>query len=535
MVQYYKTIGRVVMNIIPMPKSATLKDAKIRLGKNTVIEGDFSKTSELLKEYLNKFECGENTKINFVKNTNIAEEGYEIKSEKDGIVISASTDKGAFYAIVTLKQAIDDGDGAFGADIKDAPKYEYRGFMLDCSRHFWRKEKIKQLLDVMADVKMNIFHWHLTDDQGWRAEIKKYPLLTQKGTTRRSSALYHPSDDLSKKITKDEKYGEGFFYSQEDMKDIVAYAASKHIEVVPEIDMPGHMVAAISCYPELSCRGKETEVSCRYGVTEDILCCGKERVFEFAKDIIDELCEIFPGRYFHIGGDEAPKARWKECPDCQQKIKELGLKDENALQGYFNSQMAKYLKSKGKRMIGWNEILDARDMMDKDIVAQWWWKYSIGNKNEKEWMREGGQCLLSLCPYVYMDHAFSMRPLKKTYSFSSKNLTDDDSQVLGMEIPQWCEFIEDEDKLDMLTYARLITFSEVCWTQDSKKDYKDFETRLENMRKRLGGLGAKICPQKIYRGKVKPFYVISSASAWAFWNKHHDFEFDQMKKMLSSD
>ncbi len=160
------------MNIIPMPKSATLKDAKIRLGKNTVIEGDFSKTSELLKEYLNKFECGENTKVNFVKNTNIAEEGYEIKSEKDGIVISASTDKGAFYAIVTLKQAIDDGDGAFGADIKDAPKYEYRGFMLDCSRHFWRKEKIKQLLDVMADVKMNIFHWHLTDDQGWRAEIK---------------------------------------------------------------------------------------------------------------------------------------------------------------------------------------------------------------------------------------------------------------------------------------------------------------------------------------------------------------------------
>ena len=163
--------------------------------------------------------------------------------------------------------------------------------------------------------------------------------------------------------------------------------------------------------------------------------------------------------------------------------------------------MAKYLKSKGKRMIGWNEILDARDIMDKDIVAQWWWKYSIGNKNEKEWMREGGQCLLSLCPYVYMDHAFSMRPLKKTYSFSSKNLADDDSQVLGMEIPQWCEFIEDEDKLDMLTYARLITFSEVCWTQDSKKDYKDFETRLENMRKRLGGLGAKICPQKIYRGK----------------------------------
>ncbi|MDE7336704.1 MAG: beta-N-acetylhexosaminidase, partial [Clostridia bacterium] len=363
---------------------------------------------------------------------NIANEGYEIKRGKDEITIGAATDSGAFYAQVTLRQMMD-SEGAIWADVKDSPKYPYRGFMLDCSRHFWRKEKIKQLLDVMADVKMNVFHWHLSDDQGWRAEIKKYPLLTQKGTIRRSSALYHPSEDLSKKITKDEKYGEGMFYSQDDMKEIVAYAAKRHIEVVPEIDMPGHMVAAISCYPELSCRGEDAEVSCRYGVMDNICCCGKDATYDFAKDVIDELCEIFPGRYFHIGGDEAPKTRWKQCPDCQKKIKELGLKDENALQGYFNIQIAKYLKSKGKRMIGWNEILDARDIMDKDIVAQWWWKYSVGNKNEKEWMSDGGQCLLSLCPYVYMDHSFSMRPLKKTYSFSARKLTDDDSNVLGME------------------------------------------------------------------------------------------------------
>ena len=519
------------MNLIPLPKNVALKNKEIKLGDKTLVDGEFEQAVSALSEYLSKFDGGENTCVKFIKDASLSDEGYEILCEDSGVNVKAASPKGAFYAFITIRQIIDDNDSFVCADIKDSPKYSYRGFMLDCSRHFWRKDKIKQMLDVMADLKMNVFHWHLTDDQGWRAEIKKYPLLTQKGAVRRSSALYHPSDDLSKKITKDEKYGEGLFYTQEDMKEIVAYAAERHIEVVPEIDMPGHMVAAIACYPQLSCAGEEVEVSCRFGVMDNILCCGKEEVLQFAKDIVDEMCEIFPCKFFHIGGDEVPKARWKNCPDCQKKIKSLGLKDENALQGYFNVQLADYLRSKGKRMIGWNEILAARDLMSEDTVVQWWRINSPGNRNEKEWMKRGGQCLLSYCPSVYMDHAFSIRPLKKTYSFSSKKLTRNDSGVIGMEIPQWVEFIVDEDKLDMLTFARLIAFSEVCWMDASQKNYKDFESRLENMRKHFGSLGAKICPQQLYRGKVKPWNVITVASKWMLWNKNHDYEYNEMKKM----
>ena len=520
------------MNLIPLPKKITLKNKELKLGAKTQVEGEFLQIAELLREHLSQFDSGENTYVKFVKDKDLSEEGYEIFCE-DGIInVKASSSKGAFYAYITIRQMLDDRNTFVCADIKDSPKYSYRGFMLDCARHFWRKEKIKQLLDVMADLKMNVFHWHLTDDQGWRAEIKKYPLLTQKGTTRRSSALYQLSDDLSEKIVKDEKYGEGLFYSQEDMKEIVNYAAQRFIDVVPEIDMPGHMVAAISCYPQLSCAAEEVEVSCQYGVMENILCCGKEEVFDFAKDVIDELCEIFTCKFFHIGGDEAPKARWKTCPDCQKKIKTLGLKNEDALQGYFNTQIADYLKSKGKRMIGWNEILDAQELLDKDVVAQWWCVNSLNNKNEKEWMKKGGQCLLSLCPYVYMDHSFSMRPLKKTYSFSAKKLAPEKySNVLGMEIPQWTEFIEKEDKLDMLTYARLIAFSEVCWVDPSQKNYKDFELRIENMRRHFSALGANICPKNLYRGKAKPWYLISAGAKWLFWSKNHDHEYDELKRI----
>ena len=246
--------------------------------------------------------------------------------------------------------------------VSDAPKYAYRGFMLDCARHFWTIDKIKQILDVMAALKMNEFHWHLSEDQGWRAEIKKYPLLTEKGSIRNGTQVSPRDSAPDSARVKDAEYGRGLYYTQEQMREIVAYAAQRHIEVIPEIDMPGHMVAAIACYPELSCRGEATEVSPKWGVLDNICCCGKEDVYRFAKDVIDELVEIFPGRFFHIGGDEVPKKRWKECPACQKKIRELGLKDENALQGYFNNQIAEYLRSKGKRMIAWNEAHQAREI-----------------------------------------------------------------------------------------------------------------------------------------------------------------------------
>lgn len=517
------------MNLIPLPKSAQEKQGVIKLGGQTVVNGDFPKSAELLIELLKNFDGGEDTGVAFVKDNSLSEEGYQITCGERDAVVKAATDKGAFYAFVTLRQMLGGGNALARAEIKDEPKYSYRGFMLDCARHFWSTDKIKQLLDVMADLKMNEFHWHLSEDQGWRAEIKKYPLLTQKGTTRRSEKLYRWDADTSG--IADDKYGEGLFYTQDEMRDIVAYAGARHIEVVPEIDMPGHMLAAIACYPNLSCTGKETEVSSKYGVTDNICCAGKDDIYDFAKDVLDELCEIFPGRFFHIGGDEAPKSQWKVCPNCQKKIKQLSLKDENALQGYFNAQIADYLAGKGKRMIGWNEILDARKLLNKDTVAQWWVAHSRGNKNEKEWMREGGKCIMSMCKFVYMDHSFSIRPLSKTYSFSPQKLgLKDDSNVLGMEIPQWTEFIADGEKLDMLTYARLVAFSEVCWKDAQERDYAEFETRMENMRPYFSRLGCEICPQEFYRGKVRPRYILTYAAKWAHWNKYPDYEYDMLKK-----
>ena len=249
-------------------------------------------------------------------------EAYQLKVNAEGVVISGASEAGVFYGIQTLRKSIPVLENSTPVlsyvEISDAPRFDYRGAHFDVSRHFFTVEEVKSFIDMMALHNMNRLHWHITDDQGWRIEIKKYPLLTKKGTTRRTSQLFL-KEFAPDAMPADEKYGEGMYYSQEDMREIVAYAAERHIEVVPEIDMPGHMVAAIACYPELSCAEEAAEVSCRYGVMENILCCGKDQVYQFAKDIIDELCEIFTGRFFHIGGDEVPKARWKTCPRCQKR------------------------------------------------------------------------------------------------------------------------------------------------------------------------------------------------------------------------
>lgn len=519
------------MSIIPMPQSQTAISGVAGWNKNTQIKGKcpFPKAGKTAEKLLAARGEGEKSELIFVSDAALPAEGYTIEVRPGSITVAASGEAGAFYALMSLEQSAEGGTEVACCKIKDAPKYAYRGFMLDCARHFWTTDKIKSILDVMAMLKMNIFHWHLSEDQGWRAEIKKYPLLTQKGSIRRNTQLSLKGYYQHKEAHDDVEYGRGLYYTQEQMKDIVAYAANLHIDVVPEIDMPGHMVAAIACYPELSCTGEATEVSTRWGVMDNICCCGKDNIFNFARDVIDELCEIFPSHYFHIGGDEVPKTRWKKCPACQKKIKELGLKDENALQGYFNNEIAKYLRSKGKRMIGWNEILDAADIMEKDIVAQWWTRHGVNN--EAKWMAAGGKCLLSMCSYIYMDHPYNVRPLSKTYSLTAAKLgIKDKSGVLGMEIPQWTEYIRDENKLDMLTFARLVTFAEVCWTNDEIMDYKDFETRLEEKRGYFASKGCRICPQKVYRGKAHPWYMLSVAQRWALWRENCNYEMQYIEK-----
>lgn len=517
-----------MMKIIPQPEQAVLYPGELTWNRNITVTGEFPVTRALVEQSVAKAADGKAWPITFLRDESLAKEAYHLEIITDGIRVTASTETGAFYAWMTMEQLRHNTDKIPCCWVADAPKYEYRGFMLDCARHFWTIDKIKQFLDVMASLKMNEFHWHLSEDQGWRAEIKKYPLLTEKGSIRSNTQLELKGYWKNKEKHDSVEYGRGLYYTQEQMREIVAYAAARHIEVVPEIDMPGHMVAAIACYPELSCTGEPTEVSNRWGVMDNICCCGKEDIYRFARDVIDEMVEIFPGRYFHIGGDEVPKKRWKTCPACQAKIKELGLKDENALQGYFNNEMAKYLRTKGKRMIGWNEVLDARAIMDRDVIAQWWVHHSVGDRNELGWLKDGGNCILSLVNYVYMDHSFAVRPLSKTYKFSHKVLgITNEKNVIGMEIPQWTEYIRDEEKLDMLTYPRLIAFAEVCWTPVDRRNYKDFEQRLEGMRDYFASLDAPICPQRIYRGKTLPWYKCSYAAKWKAWvdNAYQETEY----------
>ena len=519
------------MNIIPRPQKVEELNGKIAFSNKTVIEGDFASTIAFAKSYLADIDGDDTSTLTFNMNDKLADEEYKITCDGDKINVESSDETGAFYAFQTLRQVANNGNYIVAVNVEDKPKYKHRGFMLDSARHFWTTAKVKQFLDVMANIKMNVFHWHLTDDQGWRIEIKKYPLLATKGSIRKDTPLLLKGYGQNKEPHDGVKYGEGCYYSQDELREIVEYAKNLHINIIPEIDMPGHMVAAIACYPELSCTGEATEVSNRWGIMDNILCIPKPNVMQFVHDVIDEVVDIFPYKYFHIGGDEVPKKRWKENELCQKMIQDLGLKNENALQGYFNNEIAKYLRTKGRCMIGWNEILDGQDVMDKDIIAQWWVHRPFGDKNEKNWMAKGGKVILSICNYIYMDHSYGLRPLQKTYKFSSSAVSlSDESSVVGMEIPQWTEYIRDEEKLDIMTYPRLLAFSEVCWTNDNIKDYNDFEGRLEAMRDYFKkAFGFTVAHQKVYRGKTQPWYVLN---AYKFWGAHPYFEVEQNKLLM---
>ena len=489
-----------MLNIIPRPVRAEQYNQVIPFSSKTELAGDFGSIFETVSQLLPASEDAPENTLRFVCDKQINKEGYRITCIGQDITIYACDEAGAFYGVMTILQLCAGKDSFYAVDIEDKPRYYHRGFMLDCARHFWSVEKIKQILDIMALLKMNVFHWHLTDDQGWRVEIKKYPLLTEKGSIRKSTALSLTGYNEHKEPRDYTEYGRGLFYTQQQIREVVAYASQRFINIIPEIEMPGHLVSAIACYPELSCTGEPTEVCDRWGVMENIACCGKEDIYNFARDVIDELCELFPYPYFHIGGDEAPKDHWKVCPKCQAKIRELGLKDEEALQAHFNNVIAEYLKSKGKNTVGWNEILKSTETLDHNIIPQWWIPLD-GSVREKKWLAEGGKMILSILPYVYMDHAYAMRPLEKTYGFGPGSVgIEDDSNILGIEAPQWTEYIRDTEKLDFNTFARLMAIAEAGWTLEENKDYADFESRLEAMRGYFASLGATIPPAWIYHG-----------------------------------
>lgn len=489
-----------MINIIPAPLSVTELGGVYKC-EGFCGKGDFKNAAD----FLNKFTKSTKNNVLFIKDKTLAEEEYRICVKESGIEIIAATEKGAFYGVESLRQAAGldyNVSGQYSVpymEIKDKPRFGYRGFMLDEARHFFGKEHVKNTLDMMALLKLNYFHWHLTDDQGWRIEIKKYPELTAKGTVRKNTQIGLKGYAAFKEKHDDKPYGEGLFYTQEDIKEIVAYAQALHIEIIPEIDMPGHLISAITCYPELSCFNEKIDVSNRWGVMDTIGCCGKPQIYEFTKNVIDEISELFPCRYFHIGGDEVPKNKWKVCPDCQKKIKELGLKNEEELQGYFNNEILDYLKKKGKSMIGWNEILRASVLSD-DTIVQWW----TGNHRLNgvyDWLKKGNKVVLTNHPYVYLDHFYSMKDLKKTYSLDLDTLglpEEMEKSILGIEAPQWTEYIRDKQKFDFNTYPRMQALSEICWSAKENKDFASFEKRLESFMKILDSLNIGYAKREVY-------------------------------------
>lgn len=493
--------------IIPAPSFQQINNGIFEMSNATGISSDdeFKQVADFLKSYIEygskiklKSEDYKNV-INFKKDASITnEEGYQLKVTSNEITISASSAKGAFYAVQSLRQLLPASfeNSTFkgstvsvqNLEITDAPQFKYRGMHLDVGRHFFPVDFIKKYIDLMSMLKMNTFHWHLTEDQGWRIEIKKYPKLQEIAAYRNETLIGHYSDQPHQFDGK--KYGG--FYTQEEIKDIVKYATERQIDVIPEIEMPGHAQAALSAYPELGCTGKPIDVATKWGVFDDIY-CPKEATFKFLEDVIDEVIALFPSKYIHIGGDEAPKTRWKNCAHCQALIKKEGLKDEYGLQSYFITRMEKYINSKGKQIIGWDEILEGGLAPNATVMS---WR---GTEGAVIAAQQHHDVILTPGSHCYFDHYQSTKeeeplaiggflPLEKVYSFNPipKELTKEESKyVLGAQGNVWTEYMKDYKQVEYMAFPRMIALSEVVWSENKNKDFENFKNRLEFYQQRL--------------------------------------------------
>lgn len=382
----------------------------------------------------------------------LPEEGYLLHISLDGIVVRASSESGVIRALTTAAELYEDGSFPC-CHIEDAPKYAHRALHLDCARHYFPVNEVKRIIEEISLAKMNVLHWHLTDDQGWRIESKKYPALHQNS---------------------------GQWYTHDEIRDIVEFARLRGIEVVPEIDMPGHMTAVLSVYPELSCTGEKVKLVRSGGVYPVILCAGKEEVFTFIEDILDEVIPLFPSKRFHIGGDEAPKSRWKKCPHCAAKMKELGLTGFEDLQGYFTARVNDVLKKHGKQAVCWHEILKAKNAPDGIQIQHWTPRCA---KQTKAFADAGkGKWIYSTTMGTYLDYPHSISPLKKVYTveprFDKKSYAGD-RNLLGLECCIWTERVPDRERLETRTFPRAQALAEVAWS--GAGDYEDFRRRLAKM------------------------------------------------------
>ncbi len=411
-------------------------------------------------------------------------EGYRLRISPNGIDISAQNEAGIFYAFQTLSQLMPpdflaDKPGVMPLtdvslpcmNIDDRPRFSWRGMNLDCGRHFMEVDFIKRYIDLLALHKMNVFHWHLTEDQGWRIEIKKYPELTRVGAWRKEDdgSIY------------------GGFYTQDQIREVVAYAAARYITVVPEIEMPGHSVAALASYPQLSCTGGPFEVEKRWGVFKDIYCAGNDSSFAFIEDVLVEVMALFPSTYIHIGGDEAPKTRWEACPKCQARMEAEHLSSGEELQSYFIRRIEKFLNAHGRRLIGWDEILEG-GLAPSATVQSW-----RGMDGGMEAAESGHDAIMSPTSHCYFDYSVSSTNLEHVYSFEpvpAELPSDKQHHILGAECCMWTETAPQE-VVDSRVFPRLCALCEVMWSDTSGRSFGNFHQRMQEHYKRLDALGVR--------------------------------------------
>ncbi|WP_242202158.1 beta-N-acetylhexosaminidase [Aestuariivivens insulae] len=538
----YKDIANTEQDyqIIPKPTSLEISNGRFLVDSNTTISAseDLQNEASYLAEMLSHasgstINTGDSGNIQLKLDDTIDnEEGYTLSITYNQIVISGKTAKGVFYGIQTLRQlmpaSIESETNKIAeltipaVTVKDSPRYQYRGMHLDVARHFFPVDFVKKYIDLIALHKMNTFHWHLTEDQGWRIEIKKYPKLTEIGAWRSGTIVgHHPGTENDQK-----RYGG--FYTQEDVKDIVAYAAKQHITVIPEIELPGHSSAAIAAYPSLSCFPEEQTVVTNnmiseggkaiqaagtpkivqetWGVFKDVYCAGKDETFAFLQDVLDEVIPLFPSAYIHIGGDECPKENWKECPNCQKRIKDEGLHDEHELQSYFITRIEKYLNSKGKNIIGWDEILEGGLAPNATVMS---WR---GTKGGIEAAKHKHNVIMTPNHSCYFDHYQTEdkanEPLaiggKTTvadvyaYEPTPEELTEEESKyILGAQANVWTEYMATTDYVEYMILPRMAALSEVVWSPKSSKDWDDFNARLQHFADRYNAMGLNYAKHSI--------------------------------------
>ncbi len=493
--------SRIGISVIPEPNKTDVKSGEFSLTQNTKIilqddNANLQVVAEQLAaklraatgypfEILRRPETSGNTIVLTLdgRDEDLGNEGYNLDITKKSVSIKGKTPAGVFYGVQTFYQLLPPEVEKNAlvpsrswsvpcVTIEDQPRFRWRGMHLDVGRHFFPTEFVKKYIDVLASYKMNTFHWHLTDDQGWRIEIKKYPRLTRIGSQRRE--------------TMGDCKPHGGFYTQDEIREIVKYAGERFITIVPEIEMPGHCLAALASYPELSCSGGPFNVGTEWGVINDVYCAGNEKTFEFLENVIDEVSALFPGRFFHIGGDECPKIRWSNCVRCQNRIKTEGLKDEHELQSYFIKRIEKILNARGKRLLGWDEILEGGLAPNATVMS---WR---GTQGGIEAAKSGHDVVMTPTSHCYFDYFQGVvgeprtiggfLPIDTVYSFEpipADLVAEEARHILGAQGNVWTEWMPDTRQVEFMVLPRLCALSEVLWTEKSKRDFQDFTRRLE--------------------------------------------------------